>query len=78
MRAAEIERMRAASQEKYFFPKFLFLPHDMLEALSHPWRFDPRAEARPGRDADHSPPSSTEVENEQELYSSISKCLHGV
>jgi hypothetical protein len=27
----------------------------------------PGGKARPGRDADHSPPSSTEVENEQEL-----------
>jgi hypothetical protein len=27
----------------------------------------PEAKARPGRDADHSPPSSAEVENEQEL-----------
>jgi hypothetical protein len=28
----------------------------------------PRVKARPGRDADHSPPSSAEVENEYELY----------
>jgi hypothetical protein len=28
----------------------------------------PGAKARPGRDADHSPPSSAEVENEYELY----------
>jgi hypothetical protein len=28
----------------------------------------PGAKARPGRDTDHSPPSSAEVENEQELY----------
>jgi hypothetical protein len=28
----------------------------------------PGGKARPGRDADHSPPSSAEVENEQELY----------
>jgi hypothetical protein len=28
----------------------------------------PGAKARPGRDADHSPLSSAEVENEQELY----------
>jgi hypothetical protein len=28
----------------------------------------PRGKARPGRDADHSPPSSAEVVNEQELY----------
>jgi hypothetical protein len=28
----------------------------------------PGAKARPGRDADHSPPSSAEVVNEQELY----------
>jgi hypothetical protein len=28
----------------------------------------PWGKARPGRDADHSPPSSAEVENEQELY----------
>jgi hypothetical protein len=33
--------------------------------------------ARPGRDADHSPPSSAEVVNEYELYSSPSKRLHG-
>jgi hypothetical protein len=28
----------------------------------------PRSKARPGRDADHSPPSSAEVKYEQELY----------
>jgi len=28
----------------------------------------PGGKARPGRDADHSPPSSAEVENEKELY----------
>jgi hypothetical protein len=28
----------------------------------------PGAKARPGRDADHSPPSSAEVENDYELY----------
>jgi hypothetical protein len=28
----------------------------------------PRGKARPGRDADHSPPSSAEVKKEQELY----------
>jgi hypothetical protein len=28
----------------------------------------PGGKARPGRDADHSPPSSAEVENEYELY----------
>jgi hypothetical protein len=28
----------------------------------------PGAEARPGNDADHSPPPSAEVENEYELY----------
>jgi hypothetical protein len=28
----------------------------------------PGGKARPGRDADHSPPSNAEVKNEQELY----------
>jgi hypothetical protein len=28
----------------------------------------PGGKARPGRDADHSPPSSAEVKNEEELY----------
>jgi hypothetical protein len=28
----------------------------------------PGGKARPGRDADHSPPSSAEVKNEKELY----------
>jgi hypothetical protein len=28
----------------------------------------PGAKVRPGRDADHSPPSSAEVENEWEIY----------
>jgi hypothetical protein len=28
----------------------------------------PAGKARPGRDADHSPPSSAEIKNEQELY----------
>jgi hypothetical protein len=30
--------------------------------------FPPGVKARPGREADHSPPSSAEVENEYELY----------
>jgi hypothetical protein len=38
----------------------------------------PGVKARPGRDADHSLPSSAEVENELELYSSPPKRLHGV
>jgi hypothetical protein len=38
----------------------------------------PDGKARPGRDADHSPPSSAEVENEQELYSSPRKRAHVV
>jgi hypothetical protein len=33
-----------------------------------PWVFSPGVKARPGRDADHSPPSVAEVENEYELY----------
>jgi hypothetical protein len=33
-----------------------------------PGVLSPGVKARPGRDADHSPPSSAEVENEQELY----------
>jgi hypothetical protein len=37
----------------------------------------PGVKARPGRDADHSPPSSAEVENE-ELYLLSPKRLHGV
>jgi hypothetical protein len=28
----------------------------------------PGGKVRPGRDADHSPPSSAEIKNEQELY----------
>jgi hypothetical protein len=35
-----------------------------------------QGEAQPGRDADHSPPSSAEVENK--VYSSPPKRLHGV
>jgi hypothetical protein len=38
----------------------------------------PGGKARPGRDADSSPPSSAEVENESELYLLSPKCLHGV
>jgi hypothetical protein len=38
----------------------------------------PGGKARPGRDADHSPPSSSEVVNEYELYSSPPKRHHGV
>jgi hypothetical protein len=38
----------------------------------------PGAEARPGRDADHSPPSIAEVENEEELYPLSPKRLRGV
>jgi hypothetical protein len=36
------------------------------------------AKVRPGRDADHSPPSSAELENEQELYFLSPKHFHGV
>jgi hypothetical protein len=38
----------------------------------------PGGKARPGRDADHSPPSSAEVKNEQELYLLSPMCLHGM
>jgi hypothetical protein len=38
----------------------------------------PGSKARPGHDADHSPLSSAEVKNEEELYSSPPKRLHGV
>jgi hypothetical protein len=38
----------------------------------------PGAKGRPGRDADHSPPSSAEVKNEQELYILSPKRLRGV
>jgi hypothetical protein len=38
----------------------------------------PGAKAQPGRDADHSPPSSAEVENEQELYLLFPKHFLGV
>jgi hypothetical protein len=34
----------------------------------------PGGKARPGRAADHSPPSSAEVKKEQELYLLSSKC----
>jgi hypothetical protein len=38
----------------------------------------PGAKARPGRDADHSPPSTVNVENEYELYDISPKRLHSV
>jgi hypothetical protein len=38
----------------------------------------PGNKARPGRDADHSPPFSAEVVNEYELYLLTPKRLHGV
>jgi hypothetical protein len=38
----------------------------------------PGPKARPGRDADHLPLSSAEVENEEELYVLSPKRLHGV
>jgi hypothetical protein len=38
----------------------------------------PEAKERPGRDADHSPPSSAEVENEYKLYLFSPKRLRGV
>jgi hypothetical protein len=38
----------------------------------------PCDKARPRRDAKHSPPSSAEDENEENLYSSPPKPLHGV
>jgi hypothetical protein len=37
----------------------------------------PGGKAQSGREADHSPPSSAEVENEQELYLLSPKRLHG-
>jgi hypothetical protein len=42
------------------------------------WGHLPGDKARPSRDADHSPPSSAEVENEQELYFLSRKRLRGV
>jgi hypothetical protein len=38
----------------------------------------PGGKARPGRDADHSPPSSAKVDNEYELYLLSPRRLHGV
>jgi hypothetical protein len=38
----------------------------------------PGGKERPGRDADHSPPSSAEVKNKYELYLLSPKRLHGV
>jgi hypothetical protein len=38
----------------------------------------PGGYARPGRDDDHSPPLSAEVNNEQEIYSSLPWHQHGV
>jgi hypothetical protein len=38
----------------------------------------PGGKARPGRDADYSPPSSAEIKNEKELYTSNPKRLRGV
>jgi hypothetical protein len=38
----------------------------------------PGGKARPGRDADHSPPSSAEVKNKQKLSYSPLWCLLGV
>jgi hypothetical protein len=38
----------------------------------------PGGKARPGRDADHSPPSSAEVVNEELYLLSLPKRLHGV
>jgi hypothetical protein len=38
----------------------------------------PGGKVRPGRDADHSLPSSAEVKNEQELYLLSPKRPHGV
>jgi hypothetical protein len=40
-------------------------PASYLVGTGGPFR---GGKARPGRDADHSPPSSAEVKNEQELY----------
>jgi hypothetical protein len=40
---------------------------------SFPW-----VKARPGRDADHSPPSTVEIKDEEELYIVFSLSLHGV
>jgi hypothetical protein len=37
-----------------------------------------RGKERSGRDADHSSPSSTEVENEYEIFFLSPECLHGV
>jgi hypothetical protein len=36
----------------------------------------PGSKSRPGNDSDHSPPSSAEVNNEQEVYNSPPRCLH--
>jgi hypothetical protein len=38
----------------------------------------PGGKARPGRDADHLPPSSAEVKNERSYTSSPPMCLHGM
>jgi hypothetical protein len=38
----------------------------------------PEGKARPGRDADHSPPTCAEIKNDQELHSSPRLRLHDV
>jgi hypothetical protein len=43
-----------------------------------PGFLSPGVKVWPGRDADHSPPPSAEVENEKELYLLSPKRLHGV
>jgi hypothetical protein len=47
------------------------LKHTGTGSGAHPASYSmgtERGKARPGRDVDHSPPSSAEVKNEQELY----------
>jgi hypothetical protein len=57
--------VRFPAGTKYFYSRLCVDPASCTMGTGGPF---PGVKARPGRDADHSPPSSAEVENEYELY----------
>jgi hypothetical protein len=62
--------IRSPTEEKYFFSSVCV--QTSLRHTERPIQWEqgvsPGGKARPGREADHSPPSSVEVKNEKELY----------
>jgi hypothetical protein len=74
-----VYKLRSPAEAQYFSSSLCVRTSSGAHPASYPMGTGgpfPSGKARPGRDADHSPPSSVEVKN-KELYSSPRCRLHG-